>query len=146
MTEECGLISKAGQPVPLLGVSITGDILGAGARVNIRQRYKNNEDQPIEAIYKFPLPEGAAVCGFRIHLDGRVIKGQVEEREKAFKIYDEALGRGDGGYLLEAEDRNWGRPYQGEFLFRNRPDGPGFYPVLPAKRGYPQPGLRLPIR
>ena len=41
-----------------------------------------------------------------MHLDGRVIKGQVEEREKAFKIYDEALGRGDGGYLLEQERPN----------------------------------------
>ena len=106
MTEDCGLISKAGRPVPLEGVSVTGDILGAGAWVTLRQRFKNNEDQPIEAIYKFPLPEGAAVCGFQVHLDGRVIQGQVEEREKAFKIYDEALGRGDGGYLLEQERPN----------------------------------------
>ena len=106
MTEDCGLISKAGRPVPLQGISVKGDILGAGARVTIRQRYKNIENQPIEAIYKFPLPEGAAVCVFRIHLDGRVIKGQVEEREKAFEIYDEALDRGDGGYLLEQERPN----------------------------------------
>ena len=65
MTEDCGLISKAGRPVPLQGISVKGDILGAGARVTIRQRYKNIENQPIEAIYKFPLPEGSAVCGFQ---------------------------------------------------------------------------------
>jgi Ca-activated chloride channel family protein len=106
MIESNGLFSRSGQTVPLQGVSVTGDILGAAARVTIRQRYKNKEARAIEAVYKFPLPEGAAVCGFRVRLDDRVIAGRVEEREKAYKDYDGALIRGDVGYLLEQERPN----------------------------------------
>jgi len=28
--------------------------------------YRNDEKRPIEALYCFPVDEGAAVCGFRI--------------------------------------------------------------------------------
>ena len=40
------------------------------------------------------------------HVDGRVIRGEVEERDKAFEIYDDALSRGDGAYLLDEERPN----------------------------------------
>ena len=50
-------------PVPLTGVSVVGDVVGLCARVTIMQRYENREKQPIEAVYVFPLDEGAAVCG-----------------------------------------------------------------------------------
>ena len=32
--------------------------------VTITQRYRNTEAHRIEAVYVFPLEEGAAVCGF----------------------------------------------------------------------------------
>ncbi len=35
------LRSSGGQPVPLLGVAIGGEVLGAHARLVVRQRYKN---------------------------------------------------------------------------------------------------------
>ena len=70
------------------------------------QRFKNEESKPVEAIYKFPLPEGAAICGFKAHIGDRVIEGKVEEREKAFEIYDKALIEGHGGYLLDQERPN----------------------------------------
>jgi Ca-activated chloride channel family protein len=93
-------------PVPLTGVKVEADILGRGARVRLSQMFRNTEKQPVEAVYKFPLPETAAICGFRARVDGRVIRGKVEEREKAFEMYDEVLTQGDGGYLLEEERPN----------------------------------------
>jgi len=45
-------------PVPLTGVSVKVRIVDLVAEVNIEQRYVNRENQPIEAIYKFPLEEG----------------------------------------------------------------------------------------
>jgi Ca-activated chloride channel family protein len=101
-----GLISSKGDIVPLTGIKVEGDILGRGARLRVSQRFRNREDQALEAVYKFPLPEGAAVCGFRAEIDGRTVVGEVEEREKAFEIYDKALSRGDGGYLLDQERPN----------------------------------------
>jgi Ca-activated chloride channel family protein len=98
-----GLLSGAGARVPLVGVTARAEIRDYACRVVLSQRYRNDEDQPIEAVYKFPLDEGAAVCGFEVEIDGRVITGRVEEREKAFEAYDEALQAGHGAYLLDEE-------------------------------------------
>ena len=110
MDSEFGLLTRdeerAGEPIPLLGVKVKGDILGRGARVRVFQRFRNRESKAVEAVYKFPLPEGAAICGFKAHVDGRVIEGKVEEKERAFELYDDALSRGDGGYLLDEERPN----------------------------------------
>jgi len=106
MNKEFGLLSLDAEPIPLTGVKVEGDILGRGARVKIPQRFKNKEDKSIEAVYKFPLPEGAAICGFKAHIDDRIINGEIEDRDIAFEIYDDAIARGDGGYLLDEERPN----------------------------------------
>ncbi len=107
MDDLFGLLTTSGSnPVPLMGVRVTGDILGRGARVKVAQRFLNNEAQAIEAVYRFPLPETAAVCGFSAIAGGRRITGSVEEREKAFETYDDALARGDGAFLLDQERPN----------------------------------------
>lgn len=106
MNDPFGLWSHDAVPVPLLGVAVRGEILGRSAKVVVSQRFRNIEKRPLEAVYKFPLPEGAAVCGFQARVGGRVITGEVEERDKAFEIYDKALARGEGGYLLDQERPN----------------------------------------
>ena len=106
MSNEFGLLSPNSEPIPLVGVKVEGDILGRGARVLVSQRFRNSDKIAVEAVYKFPLPEGSAICGFKAQVNGRTIQGQVEEREKAFEIYDDALTKGDGGYLLDEERPN----------------------------------------
>lgn len=107
MTTPSGLFAvdgeAAGEPIPLEGVSVEATIRDYGARVVVSQRYRNLESRPIEAVYKFPLDEGAAVCGFEAEIDGRRLSGRVEEREKAFAVYDDALAAGHGSYLLDEE-------------------------------------------
>ena len=51
----------------------------------------------------FPLEEGAAVSGFEAMIDGTHVVGRVQEREKAFATYDDALAAGHGAYLLDQE-------------------------------------------
>ena len=89
-----------------MGVRVTGDIAGRGARVRVEQRFRNGEARAVEAVYRFPLPEGAAVCGFEARVGERTIRGRVEEREKAFEAYDQALAEGHGGFLLDEERPN----------------------------------------
>lgn len=101
-----GLLSSVSDPIPLMGVSVEADVLGRGAKVKVSQRFRNQEETALEAVYKFPLPEGAAVCGFTALIDGKTLRGHIEEREKAFEIYDDALSDGDGGYLLDEERPN----------------------------------------
>jgi Ca-activated chloride channel family protein len=99
-----GLFSRAtSTPVPLDHVRVEASVVDASARVTIRQSYRNTERVPIEAVYTFPLDEGAAVCGFEAVVDGVRYAGRVMERDEAFKVYDEALEAGHGGYLLDEE-------------------------------------------
>lgn len=100
------LFQHDGAPVPLVGVEVQGDIAGSGAKVKISQSFINTEKKPIEAVYKFPLPENAAICGFRALIDGRIIEGVIEEKEKAFEKYDKALEDGHKAQLLDEERPN----------------------------------------
>ena len=76
------LIQQNGEAVPLVGVDIQADVAGRGAKVRISQQFKNTEKKSIEAVYKFPLPENAAVCGFRALIEGCIVEGKIEEKEK----------------------------------------------------------------
>ena len=100
------LFQTNGKPVPLAGVEVQGDIVGRGAKVKVSQRFRNTEKKPIEAVYKFPLPENAVVCGFRALIDGRIVEGKIEEKEKAFEIYDKALADGHKAQLMDEERPN----------------------------------------
>ena len=104
-TTRGGLFTAGGDhaPVPLAGVSVEAEIHGFFARVVVAQRYVNRESNPIEAVYVFPLDEGAAVCGFEAVVDGTLVVGEVRERDEAFERYDDAMQEGHGAFLLDEE-------------------------------------------
>jgi Ca-activated chloride channel family protein len=104
--EKMGLMTTEGLKILLKGVDVEGDITGRAAKITVRQLFENNDDKAVEAVYKFPLPEDSSVCGFRAIIGDRVIQGQVEEKEAAFKLYDDALSQGHGAYLLDEERPN----------------------------------------
>ncbi|EFX83005.1 hypothetical protein DAPPUDRAFT_302138 [Daphnia pulex] len=101
----CGLIIERAEresiPVPLIGVSVQARIVDLVAEVTIEQRYVNKENQPIEAVYLFPLDEGAGVSKFTAEVDGRLIEGVVKETEQAKTDYDQAIKSGHSAFLVE---------------------------------------------
>src|SRR5690242_5670419 len=56
-------LDRAGEaePCPLKHTTVKADITGFIARVNVTQEFVNPTKEKIEAVYKFPLPAGAAV-------------------------------------------------------------------------------------
>eukprot|EP01119_Soliformovum_irregulare_P016300 TRINITY_DN4699_c0_g1_i2.p1 TRINITY_DN4699_c0_g1~~TRINITY_DN4699_c0_g1_i2.p1 ORF type:complete len:850 (+),score=284.73 TRINITY_DN4699_c0_g1_i2:75-2624(+) len=92
--------------VPLTGATSNVKIMDYCAEVEIRQRYENKEKDPIEAVFEFPLEDGAAVCNFWAEIDGKKIIGTIKEAEKAKEIYDDAIASGHGAYLLEEVSDN----------------------------------------
>ncbi|MBK6900801.1 MAG: VWA domain-containing protein [bacterium] len=101
-----GMFGRNEAPVPLQGVEIVVDARDTAALVKVRQRFRNVESGPIEAVYSFPLDEGSAVRGFVIEVDGRRILGRVVEKEKAFEIYDDAIADGHQAFLMDQDRPN----------------------------------------
>ena len=64
-------------------------------RTTVEQTFVNLEPLAIEAVYTFPLPENAAVCGVEVVTGDRVLTGVVEESEQAIEKYEKAIGDGD---------------------------------------------------
>src|SRR3712207_2838083 len=87
--------------VALRGVRLRSRLSGMSQRTTIEQTYVNLEPDAIEAVYTFPLPESAAVCGFEVITGERVLTGQVEESERAIDRYEDAINAGDAAYMAE---------------------------------------------
>lgn len=107
MVERFGLVQKQnGSRVPLESIKIQVDVQGFTAHVLATMKYTNKDDNPIEAIYIFPLDEQAAVCGFQATIDGRTIVAEVQEKQEARDTYDDAIGSGQSAFLLEESDES----------------------------------------
>ena len=57
-------------PVPLVGVEVSAVVRNFIAEVELRQKYHNKENNPLEVTYFFPLEEEASVIGCKALLNG----------------------------------------------------------------------------
>jgi hypothetical protein len=87
--------------VALRGVRLAARVAGMSLKATLEQTFVNLEDRAIEAVYTFPLPESAAVCGFEVVFFDKVFTGVVDETDRAIEQYDDAIAEGHGAYLLE---------------------------------------------
>ncbi len=94
------------QYLPQVDLSVHSSILSTTSRTALAQTFKNpSVDNAIdECVYEFPLYDGVSVVGFTCRIGSRVIKGIVKEKEKARKVYAEAIERGETAGLLEQLD------------------------------------------
>lgn len=113
MEQYSGLLTMDGNPIPLRAVAIHVAAWGPASRVTVAQSYRNDERNPIEAVYTFPLPDDCAVCGFQVELGGQILKGQVEDRERCLEDYDSALDRGSMAFLMDQDRPNVFTAYVG---------------------------------
>jgi len=82
------------------------DITGLVARVEITQQFTNRSSQWAEGIYRFPLPQGAAVDQMRIKVGGRLLEGEIQEKETARRTYQKAREAGQTATIVEQQRRN----------------------------------------
>lgn len=89
--------------VALRGVRLRSRLAGMSQRTTVEQTFVNLEGRAIEAVYTFPLPESAAVCGFEVVTADRVLTGKIEEAERAVEQYEEAVSSGHGAFMMEQD-------------------------------------------
>ena len=92
--------------MPLLSTDVQIDVNGPIARTSVKQQFKNDSNQWIEALYLFPLPEDAAVDRLNLLIGDRVVAGRIEKKEKAEEIYQKAKEGGHKAALVEQDKPN----------------------------------------
>ncbi|KAF9351152.1 hypothetical protein BGX26_010778 [Mortierella sp. AD094] len=101
----CGLyyIQTHRRFLPLVDIDAHTTILETTSRTKLTQTYFNpSETYNIpELQYTFPLYDGVSVVGFTCRIGDRTIVGQVKEKEKAKKVFKDAVARGEKAALLE---------------------------------------------
>lgn len=91
----------AGEKMPLLGVTARGVISGELFELEVEQRYRNEENKNIEAIYTFPLAARAVLLDIEFELGGKKLSGIAVERKEAEQEYEKAIEDGNTAILLE---------------------------------------------
>jgi Ca-activated chloride channel family protein len=91
---------------PLRHTDVRTKVSGMSAIYTVTQTFENPYDEPIDAVYVFPLGDEAAVNDYAIVIGERTIKGDIKKKEEAREIYEKAKTEGHTAALLEQEKRN----------------------------------------
>ncbi|XP_072468964.1 von Willebrand factor A domain-containing protein 5A-like isoform X1 [Notamacropus eugenii] len=103
MEYPCGLLTHSKQPVPLKSISVAVSIREFVADVSATLDYKNEEADPVEAFFVFPMDEDSAVYSFQALVDGKSIVAEIQEKQQAQENYEKAISQGQQAFLLEQD-------------------------------------------
>jgi Ca-activated chloride channel family protein len=98
-----GALETARGLLPLVAMEVDARVAGVVATIEVAQTFVNTTGTAIEATYIFPLPDRAAVHGFKMEVAGRVIDGVIDERGAAREQYDQAIAAGHRAAITEEE-------------------------------------------
>jgi len=91
---------------PLKHTAVTAKVGGMMAVYELEQVFENPFDEPIEAVYVFPLGDKGAVSGYQITIGERTITGEIKTREQARRTYEAAKAAGHTAALVEQNKPN----------------------------------------
>ena len=91
---------------PLKHTDVQASVSGFIARVKVTQTFVNPSNEPIEAVYVFPLSHTGAVDDMTMVIGDRRIVGVIKRRAEARALYEAALRQGYTASLLEQERPN----------------------------------------
>ncbi len=89
--------------------SVDVDVKTAGdmAVTEVTHVFHNSADERREGTFRFPVPEGAMLIGLALEIDGKLVEGEIVEREKARQVYEKIVDEMLDPALLEWEEGNW---------------------------------------
>ncbi|MCB9895005.1 MAG: VWA domain-containing protein [Planctomycetes bacterium] len=94
-------------------------IEGQTATTTVTQTFYNPNNWQLEGKYIFPLPEEAAISDFQMTMEGKMVKGELLDADKARQIYRDTVRQMIDPGLLE---------YAGRGLFQA-----SVFPILPCQ-------------
>ena len=91
---------------PQLDTQVDMQITGLVARVTVKQRFYNPDNQWVNATYLFPLPEQSAVDGLTMRIGDRLIEGEIQAKQQARETFEQAKAQGKKASLVEQHRPN----------------------------------------
>lgn len=88
-------------PLALVQHEVSVTINDQVAQTRVTQVFRNHTSRPLEATYVFPVPKGANVREFTMWVDGKPMKAELVEANKAREIYQSIVRRYEDPGLLE---------------------------------------------
>lgn len=89
-----------------VATTIRAQVTGNVARVYVTQQFTNPTADWVEGLYVFPLATNSAVDELLMHVGERTIRGEIERREKARAMYEQARTEGRRASLVDQERPN----------------------------------------
>ena len=95
------------EPLELRSVDVNVKTAGDMAVTEVTHVFHNSADERREGTFRFPVPEGALLIGLALEIDGKMVEGEIVEREKARAVYEKIVDEMLDPALLEWEEGNW---------------------------------------
>ncbi len=96
---------NAGSPVflSLAEVHVSAQPVGDMVATSVEHVFANPSKERLEGTFRFPLPDGALPTGLALEIDGRLVEGEIVERDKARETYESIVADMRDPALLEWE-------------------------------------------
>jgi len=98
---------KAKAYLKLNKLSVSVETAGDLAITKVEHIFHNSSDQQLEGTFRFPMPEGAMLLGLSMEINGKLMHGELVEREKARKTYQSIVDEMQDPALLEWQQGRW---------------------------------------
>ncbi len=88
-------------PLEMRGLRVEVEVDGRMARTEVTQVFYNHTDREQEGTYTFTLPRGAAIARLSMDVKGKMVEGELVEREQARSIYEGIVHKKKDPALME---------------------------------------------
>ena len=101
------LVPRDGSPpIEVESQRVSATLVDGLARTTVRQTFVNPHGAALEALYVFPVPDGATLVDVAMEVGGQRLEGLVVERQKARRVYDSIVRRKKDPALVEQIGRS----------------------------------------
>lgn len=95
------------EPLVLREVSVDVHTAGDMALTEVEHVFWNPAAENREGTFRFPVPDGALLIGMAMEVHGKMVEGEIVERDKARATYEKIVDEMQDPALLEWEEGNW---------------------------------------
>ncbi len=94
------------QNLELASLDVTVETHGDVAQTRVLHDFYNQSNERLEGTFRFPLPAGAEITDLSMEVDGRMVDGELIERRKAERIFNDTVDEMRDPALLTWEAGN----------------------------------------